>query len=55
MGTDRSAVRTSLNTTSLKIGVLLALEGIDHAWQDHRWQPSSGLVGILNLDPGDVL
>lgn len=48
-------MRTSVKTTALKVGVVLAREDIDHAWQDHRWRPLSVLVGIPNLDPGDVL
>ncbi len=48
-------MRTNAKTTALKVGVVLAREDIDHPWQDHRWRPLSVLVGIPELDPGDVL
>ncbi len=42
-------------STSLKVGVVLARETIDHPWQDHRWRPLAVLVGIPEVEPGTLL
>ncbi len=42
-------------STSLRVGVVLAREKVDHPWQDYRWRPVDVLVGMPDLEPGVVL
>jgi len=42
-------------STTLKVGVVLAREAIDHPWQDHRWRPLDVLVGIPDLEVGALI
>ena len=42
-------------STSLKVGVVLAREDIDHAWQDHRWRPLEVLLGQPELSDGELI
>ncbi len=42
-------------STSLTVGIVIAREKTDHAWQEFRWRPSELLIGVPELSVGDVI
>lgn len=39
----------------IQVGVVLAREDIDHAWESHRWRPSEIVLGVAGRNIGDVI
>ena len=42
-------------STSLRVGVVLACEDIDHPWETHRWRPIDVVVGISDTEAGPIV
>ena len=42
-------------STSLTVGVVIAKEEIDHAWQDHRWRPLDVVLGQPEMTNGALI